>query len=71
VKADQLTLYYRPSGHANYSSAGMERARGGWLTAMIPPRLVKGTMLQYYVEAHRPPGGRHQRQARRCPTSPW
>jgi hypothetical protein len=52
VKADQLTLYYRPSGHANYSSAGMERSRGGWLTAMIPAALVKGTMLQYYVEAH-------------------
>lgn len=52
VKAEQLTLYYRPSGHANFSSAGMERSRGGWRTAMIPAALVKGTMLQYYVEAH-------------------
>jgi hypothetical protein len=52
VKADQLTLYYRPSGHATFSSAGMERSRGGWRTAMIPSALVKGTMLQYYVEAH-------------------
>jgi hypothetical protein len=52
VKAEQLTLYYRPSGHANYSSAGMERSKGGWRSAMIPAALVKGTMLQYYVEAH-------------------
>ena len=52
VKAERLTLFYRPSGHANYSSAGMERSRGGWRTAMIPSALVKGTMLQYYVEAH-------------------
>jgi hypothetical protein len=67
VKADQLTLYYRPSGHANFSSAGMERSRGGWRTAMIPAALVKGTMLQYYVEAR---SGRRVAASNGKPTLP-
>jgi hypothetical protein len=67
VKAEQLTLYYRPSGHASYSSAGMERSRGGWRTAMIPAAVVKGTMLQYYVEAH---SGRRVAASNGKPTLP-
>ena len=54
VKADELTLYYRPSGHARYSSIGMERANSGktgWFVAMIPSAVIKGSMLQYYVQA--------------------
>jgi phosphohistidine swiveling domain-containing protein len=51
LKADELTLFYRPSGSARFHSAPMVRARKGWHSAMIPAALIKGSMLQYYVEA--------------------
>jgi hypothetical protein len=51
IKAEQITLFYRPSGSARFSTMAMERNRKGWYAAMIPAALVKGSMLQYYVEA--------------------
>jgi hypothetical protein len=52
IKAEELTLYYRPSGQSRFTAAPMERNRKGWHVAMVPAALVKGSMLQYYVEAH-------------------
>ncbi len=51
VKAEDLTLFFRPSGSARFFSAPMLRGRKGWHVAMIPAALIKGSMLQYYVEA--------------------
>jgi hypothetical protein len=51
VKADEITLYYRPSGSARFHTMAMERTKKGWYTALVPAALVKGRMLQYYVEA--------------------
>jgi hypothetical protein len=51
LKADELTLFYRPSGSARFHTAPMVRSRKGWHAAMIPAALIKGSMLQYYVEA--------------------
>jgi hypothetical protein len=51
VKAEEITLYYRPSGSSRFNTMAMERSRKGWYTAVLPGPLVKGRMLQYYVEA--------------------
>jgi chemotaxis protein histidine kinase CheA len=51
IKAEQITLYYRPSGSPRFNTMAMERNRKGWYAAMIPAALIKGSMLQYYVEA--------------------
>ena len=51
LKAEEITLYYRPSGSARYHTFAMARTRKGWAGAMIPAALIKGSMLQYYVEA--------------------
>ena len=51
VKADEITLFYRPSGSSRFNTMAMERSRKGWYTAVVPGALVKGRMLQYYVEA--------------------
>jgi hypothetical protein len=51
IKVEQVTLFYRPSGSPRFSTMAMERNRKGWYAAMIPAALVKGSMLQYYVEA--------------------
>ncbi len=55
VKSDELNLFYRPSGQPRYNSVAMERNKKGWFTAAIPAAVIKGSMLQYYVEAD---GGR-------------
>ena len=51
IKAEEITLYYRPSGSPRFNTLAMERNRKGWYAAMIPAALIKGSMLQYYVEA--------------------
>ncbi|HEY0714518.1 MAG TPA: hypothetical protein VGF45_17670 [Polyangia bacterium] len=51
VKADELTLHVRPSGSARFHGFAMNRSAKGWHVAMVPAVLLKGSMLQYYVEA--------------------
>jgi hypothetical protein len=51
VKAEEITLYYRTSGSSRFHTMAMERSRKGWYTAVVPASLVKGRMLQYYVQA--------------------
>jgi hypothetical protein len=51
VKAEEITLFYRPSGSPRFNTIAMERNRKGWYAAMIPAAFIKGSMLQYYVEA--------------------
>jgi hypothetical protein len=52
IKADAITLSYRPSGSPRFNTLAMEHNRKGWYAAMVPAALIKGSMLQYFVEAH-------------------
>jgi hypothetical protein len=51
VKADELTLHVRPSGSSRFHAFAMNRSPKGWHVAMVPAVLLKGSTLQYYVEA--------------------
>jgi hypothetical protein len=52
IAVARMVLYHRAPGSAKFTAVAMARSRQGWYQAMIPPTVVAGKSLQYYVEAH-------------------
>lgn len=53
VHAKKATLFVRPPDQSEFAKLAMERSAEGWWVATIPAASVKGTLLQFYVQAEK------------------
>lgn len=51
LHAKKAVLFVRPPDQAEFTKFEMQRSPQGWWGAVVPAALVKGNLLQFYVEA--------------------
>lgn len=53
VHAKKATLFVRPPDQSEFTKVAMERSAQGWWVATVPGASVRGTLLQFYVQAEK------------------